>query len=93
VQVKFGSTFSLRGGALEVIPGQPSSLALRSTRRGTWSGYGRDAKEWARKAVLNIAGSGWFSSDRAVAEYAAEIWQAEACPVSGRRLVERRPID
>ena len=45
----------------------------------------RDPKEWARKAVLNIAGSGWFSSDRAVAEYAAEIWQAEACPVSGRR--------
>ena len=44
----------------------------------------RDPKEWARKAVLNIAGSGWFSSDRAVAEYAAEIWQAEACPVSGR---------
>jgi starch phosphorylase len=45
----------------------------------------RDPKEWARKAVLNIAGSGWFSSDRAVAEYAAEIWQAEACPVSGHR--------
>ncbi len=42
----------------------------------------RDAKEWARKAVLNIAGSGWFSSDRAVAEYAAEIWQAQTCPVS-----------
>jgi glucan phosphorylase len=90
VQVKFGSTFSLRGGALEVIPGQPSSVALRSTRRGTSSGYGRDAKEWARKAVLNIAGSGWFSSDRAVAEYAAEIWQAEACPVSERPMTRSR---
>jgi starch phosphorylase len=44
----------------------------------------RDAKEWARKAVLNIAGSGWFSSDRALAEYAAEIWHAEKCPVSER---------
>ena len=46
----------------------------------------RDAKEWARKAVLNIAGSGWFSSDRALAEYAAEIWHAEKCPVSERPM-------
>jgi starch phosphorylase len=42
--------------------------------------YGnRDA--WAHKAVLNVAASGRFSSDRTVAEYAAEIWNAQACPV------------
>jgi glycogen phosphorylase len=42
--------------------------------------YGnRDA--WAHKAVLNVAASGRFSSDRTVAEYAAEIWHAQACPV------------
>jgi starch phosphorylase len=29
---------------------------------------------WSRKAVLNIAGMGPFSSDRVVAEYAQEIW-------------------
>jgi starch phosphorylase len=40
----------------------------------------RDA--WARKAVLNVAGSGKFSSDRTIAEYAKEIWQAKPCPVS-----------
>jgi starch phosphorylase len=42
--------------------------------------YG-DADAWARKVILNIAGSGKFSSDRTIAEYAAEIWNAEPCPV------------
>ena len=36
-----------------------------------------DAAEWTRKAILNVASSGRFSSDRAVAEYAAEIWRAK----------------
>jgi starch phosphorylase len=36
---------------------------------------------WAEKAILNIAGSGKFSSDRTIAEYAAEIWKAAPCPV------------
>jgi starch phosphorylase len=41
-----------------------------------------DADGWARKAILNVAGSGKFSSDRTIAEYAAGIWNAEPCPVS-----------
>jgi glycogen phosphorylase len=36
---------------------------------------------WARKTVLNIAGSGKFSSDRTIAEYAADIWDAKPCAV------------
>lgn len=31
-------------------------------------------QEWAKKAILNIASSGKFSSDRTIAEYAREIW-------------------
>ena len=35
----------------------------------------RNGQEWVRKAVLNVAGMGTFSSDRVVAEYAEEIWR------------------
>jgi starch phosphorylase len=37
----------------------------------------RDQEAWSRKAVLNIAASGRFSSDRTIAEYAREIWSVE----------------
>jgi starch phosphorylase len=39
-----------------------------------------DSAGWARKAILNIAGSGKFSSDRTIAEYAKEIWNVKRCP-------------
>ncbi len=39
------------------------------------------ADDWSRKAILNVAGSGKFSSDRTIAEYATNIWRAQACPV------------
>jgi starch phosphorylase len=37
--------------------------------------------EWARKAILNVASSGKFSSDRTIHEYATEIWKVEPCPI------------
>ncbi len=40
-----------------------------------------DPDAWARKAILNVAGSGKFSSDRTIAEYAADIWKVKPCPV------------
>ena len=41
-----------------------------------------DPKGWAHKAILNIAASGKFSSDRTIAEYASDIWHVKPCPVS-----------
>ncbi len=40
-----------------------------------------DQEEWSRKAILNVAHAGKFSSDRTIAEYARDIWSAESCPV------------
>jgi len=40
-----------------------------------------DRHAWAGKAILNVASSGKFSSDRTIAEYAADIWKAQPCPV------------
>jgi starch phosphorylase len=33
-----------------------------------------NSDEWTRKAILNVAHMGKFSSDRTIREYAEEIW-------------------
>ncbi|MFA6776552.1 MAG: glycogen/starch/alpha-glucan phosphorylase, partial [Sphaerochaetaceae bacterium] len=41
----------------------------------------QDKKTWNEKAILNIASSAKFSSDRTITEYATEIWHLDKCPV------------
>ena len=41
-----------------------------------------DPRAWIRQAIVNVAGSGKFSSDRTISEYAREIWDAKPCPIS-----------
>jgi starch phosphorylase len=40
-----------------------------------------DPDAWARKAIINFACSGKFSSDRTITEYANEIWHLKRSPV------------
>ena len=40
-----------------------------------------DQDEWARRAILNTAGMGKFSSDRTIAEYASDIWNVQTVAV------------
>uniref|UniRef100_A0A8B9MW15 Alpha-1,4 glucan phosphorylase n=1 Tax=Accipiter nisus TaxID=211598 RepID=A0A8B9MW15_9AVES len=37
----------------------------------------KNAREWTRMVIRNVAASGKFSSDRTIAQYAREIWGAE----------------
>ena len=41
----------------------------------------RDSDEWTHRAILNIAASGRFSSDRTITEYARDIWHVDPCPI------------
>jgi len=45
------------------------------------TGLYMNSHAWAQKAILNIASSGKFSSDRTIAEYAKDIWDAKPCRV------------
>ncbi len=41
-----------------------------------------DPMAWDRQALLNVARSGKFSSDRAIREYARDIWHVKPCPIA-----------
>ena len=41
----------------------------------------KNKRDWARKALINIANAGKFSSDRTIMEYAREIWDIEPTEV------------
>nr|GMD14122.1 alpha-glucan phosphorylase, H isozyme [Ipomoea batatas] len=42
----------------------------------------KDRKRWIKMSILSTAGSGKFSSDRTVSQYAKEIWNIEKCSVA-----------
>ena len=41
--------------------------------------------EWIRKSILNVSHMGKFSSDRTIAQYARDIWNAPPVPVHWKR--------
>ena len=42
----------------------------------------KDKKGWARMALINIANSGKFSSDRTIEDYVRDIWHINKVIVS-----------
>ena len=38
-----------------------------------------DQRRWNKMSILSVAGSGKFSSDRTIREYAEDIWDVQSC--------------
>lgn len=41
----------------------------------------RDKAAWDRMSIMMTAGSGKFSTDRTIEEYASQIWHVKPCVV------------
>jgi starch phosphorylase len=54
-----------------------ADFAAYAATQGEVAARWQDQRAWWRSSVLNSAGVGWFSSDRAIREYAADIWNVE----------------
>lgn len=54
----------------------PSYLAAQDQVDRTY----KDQKKWIKMSILSTAGSGKFSSDRTIQEYADQIWKVKGLP-------------
>ena len=63
-----------QGDPFMLIADYPRYVAAQNQVDSAW----QNQDSWAEKAILNIARSGHFSSDRAIATYAREIWGIES---------------
>ena len=45
-----------------------------------------DKEDWTKKAIINVANSGKFSSDRTIRQYADEIWKVKSHPIDKKQL-------
>ncbi|MDD3642802.1 MAG: glycogen/starch/alpha-glucan phosphorylase, partial [Candidatus Krumholzibacteria bacterium] len=78
---------------VEALTGADRYLVLADfeSYRGAQERVGReylDRESWTRKAILNVARSGRFSSDRTISEYNRDIWRAQplTIPMEGVNL-------
>jgi starch phosphorylase len=58
-----------------------ADLSAYALGQATLGSVYQDQEAWTRKAIINVGCSGKFSSDRTIAEYAADIWKIQPVPV------------
>ena len=49
----------------------------------------RDENAWAKAAILNVACSGKFTSDRTIQEYVDDIWHLDKVKLPRKKVVEK----
>jgi starch phosphorylase len=42
----------------------------------------REPERWTRSSILNVARTGYFSSDRSIREYCRDVWHVEPVPIA-----------
>jgi starch phosphorylase len=65
-------TLTLHGDRYMVLADYPAYIASQENVAALY----QDQESWSRKAILNTANMGKFSSDRTISEYAKQIWNA-----------------
>ena len=58
-----------------------ADLAAYVATQGRVGALYADRAAWTRSAIVNVASSGPFSSDRTIREYAEQIWSAKPVPI------------
>ncbi|MCD6024791.1 MAG: glycogen phosphorylase [Fibrobacteria bacterium] len=59
-----------------------ADFADYAAAQGRVSDLYRDSDAWTRKAVLNLARMGMFSSDRTIEEYRNDVWKTPSIPIA-----------
>ena len=76
--IEFMRDMSIRRGVLTVLADFRSYVEAHERAAVLY----QDRRGWASAAIRNIAAMGYFSSDRAITEYAEKVWDLEPVRVS-----------
>lgn len=68
-------TSTLKIGLMSSLPTR--NLLLQARVDAAYS----DPARWTKMSIMATAGSGKFSTDRTISEYAKDIWDVQSCPV------------
>ncbi len=73
--------YGINGGRADEYFILADFAAYKEAQRVAGNMYKRKG-DWAKAAILNVAYAGKFSSDRTIQEYANEIWNIKATPIT-----------
>ena len=85
----FNNDGNVRQVLVQLINGLKDFESYADAQRRIVAAY-ENKKEWARKAILNTASSGKFSSDRTIEEYVRDIWHLEKIELPAQKKTRKK---